>query len=314
MLPHFPCCKICTSMTAGIAEVLALGSWFRNFSHLMASTTTTSTTTSGVHSGGLRLQGKVAVITGGASGIGEATVKLFAAQGAKVIIADIKDAEGEKVAQEVGGSGVARYIHCDVTKEEQIAAAVDLSVSAFGGLDIMYNNAGIIGPMGPIDKTPTEELDFLYSVLVRGAFLGIKHAARVMKPLQKGSIITTASVAGHAGGHSTHAYTTFKHALVGLTRSAAFELRNYQIRVNAISPGGVLTNLWTDLPPDAPNLMAHLFAKQGLASALTVPDNIASAALFLASDDAAYVSGHCLVVDGSHMVSPESPHSVLFFR
>ncbi|KAL3684544.1 hypothetical protein R1sor_002566 [Riccia sorocarpa] len=256
--------------------------------------------------GAPRLEGKVAVITGGASGIGEATVRLFTAEGAKVIIADIKDTDGEKLAQEVGGFEVARFIHCDVTKEDNIAAAVDLAVSAFGGLDIMYNNAGIAGPWTAIDETPAEELDQIYMVNFRGMFLGVKHAARIMKSRQKGSIINTASVAAHTGC-GPQAYTALKHGIIGLTRTAAFELRHYQVRVNAVSPGGVITNLWDTVPGGRRLIEALATEKPDLRSPVTSAENVAKAVLFLASDDAGYVSGQSIIVDGSHTVAPETP-------
>ncbi|KAL3691513.1 hypothetical protein R1sor_005164 [Riccia sorocarpa] len=257
--------------------------------------------------GAPRLEGKVAVITGGASGIGEATVRLFTAEGAKVIIADIRDADGENLAREVGGTDVARFIHCDVRKEDNIAAAVDLAVSAFGTLDIMYNNAGIIGPRYAIDETPAEELDQIYSINFRGMFLGIKHAARIMKPLQKGSIINAASVTAHTAGLGPHAYTALKHGIIGLTRTAAFELRHYQVRVNAVSPGGVITNIWDTVPDGRKMIGAFATEKPDLRSPVTSADNIAKAVLFLASDDAAYVSGESILVDGSHTVAPTTP-------
>ncbi|KAL2611875.1 hypothetical protein R1flu_023567 [Riccia fluitans] len=256
----------------------------------------------------MRLQGRVAVVTGGASGIGKATVKTFVEHGARVIIADIQDALGESLAHELGGPGVARYIHCNVSQEGHVAAAVDLSVNAFGGLDIMYNNAGVSGVHGAIDEILVENLDQQYGVLLRGVFLGMKHAARVMKPALKGSIITTSSVAGHIGGMGSHTYTTLKHALTGLTRSVATELRDYQIRVNNISPGAVDTPIWSK-PPFTPssnllNLPFFQSSKEGVARMVSRPESIANAALFLASDESSYVSGHCLVVDGSHMLHP----------
>ncbi|KAG6551223.1 hypothetical protein Mapa_007149 [Marchantia paleacea] len=265
-----------------------------------------------------KLQGRVAVITGGASGIGEATARKFAEHGAKVIIADIQDTKGQKLASDLGGPDVARYIHCDVSQEEHVAAAVDFSISAYGGLDVMYNNAGAIGQMSSIDNTSMERFVREFGILLKGPMMGVKHAARVMKPLTKGSIITTASVAGHIGGAAPHSYTTLKHALLGLTRSAAFELRDYNIRVNSIAPGYISTSLWGDLPPDhVDNVLGlEMFSpqKSGLANALTGPQSIADAALFLASDDSSFVSGHSLVVDGGHAVIPSAPFSKAFFN
>ncbi|KAG6551229.1 hypothetical protein Mapa_007155 [Marchantia paleacea] len=253
------------------------------------------------------LQGKVAVITGGASGIGQETVKTFVAHGAKVIIADIQDAAGEKLAQDLGGPDTARYIHCDVSQEEHVAAAVDLSVSAYGGLHVMFNNAGVAGPLSPLDETPMAEFDRAYGILLKGAVMGVKHAARVMKPMQTGSIITTASVSAHIGSGPL-AYTTFKHALLGMTRSAAFELRASNIRANTISPGMIWTPIWNQLPQiviDQVQTLSFFPAmKTSVSHQIAGPESIANAALFLASDDSSFVSGGDLLVDGSYMMQP----------
>ncbi|BBN06888.1 hypothetical protein MPTK1_3g24690 [Marchantia polymorpha subsp. ruderalis] len=260
--------------------------------------------------GALRLQGKVAVITGAASGIGEETAKTFVAHGAKVIIADIQDAAGEKLARELGGPDTARFIHCDVSQEEDVAAAVDLSVSAYGGLHVMFNNAGVLVPGCPLEETSMVEFDRSYGVLLKGAVMGVKHAARVMKPMQTGSIITTASVAAHIAGPSM-AYTTLKHALLGLTRYAAWELRDFNIRANTISPGAICTPIMKDVPKFfLEQMQASSFfpkMKTSVSHKIAGPDSIANAALFLASDDSAYVSGEDLAVDGSHMLQPGDP-------
>lgn len=248
------------------------------------------------------------MITGGASGIGEETVKKFVAHGAKVIIADIQDAAGEQLAHELGGPETVRYIHCDVTQEEHVAAAVDLSVSAYGGLHVMFNNAAVTGPVGPLDQMLMADFDRAYGILLKAAVMGVKHAARVMKPMQTGSIITTASVSAHIGS-GPMAYTTFKHALLGMTRSAAFELRASNIRANTISPGMIWTPMWNQLPQAAIDKVQTLSffpaMKTGVSHPIAGPDSIANAALFLASDDSSFVTGEDLVVDGSHMLCPE---------
>lgn len=247
----------------------------------------------------------MAVITGGASGIGEETAKTFVAHGAKVIIADIQDAAGEKLARELGGPDTARYIHCDVSQEEHVAAAVDLSVSAYGGLHVMFNNAGVSGPGGPVDEILMADFDRAYGVLLKGAFLGVKHAARVMKPEQSGSIITTSSVVAQVAGGPLP-YTTFKAALLGLTRAAALELRDFNIRVNTISPGAIWTPIMNILPKNVlDELQTTSFfpaMKTSVSHKIAGPDCIANAALFLASDESSYVSGEDLAVDGSHLL------------
>ena len=166
-----------------------------------------------------RLAGKVAAITGGSSGLGAAAAKLFVAEGAKVVLGDIQDERGAAQADSLGNA--ARFIHCDVTTEDDVAALVDKAVSDFGRLDVMYNNAGIPGALGPIDTTPYAEWTATLDVLLNGTFLGIKHAARVMKPQRSGVIISTSSIAGVTGGIGPHAYSVAKCAVIGMTKNVA---------------------------------------------------------------------------------------------
>ena len=161
-----------------------------------------------------RLEGTVAVITGAASGIGEGTVRRFLNEGASVIAADIQEELGEALSEELGDS--VTFIKTDVTQEEQVAAAVDLAVEKYGRLDCMFNNAGIVGVVGPIADTPTEDWDTTIAILLKGVFLGCKHAARVMIPQGSGSIISTSSTAGILGGLGSHGYTAATHGVIGL--------------------------------------------------------------------------------------------------
>jgi NAD(P)-dependent dehydrogenase (short-subunit alcohol dehydrogenase family) len=253
---------------------------------------------------GDRLAGKVAVITGGASGIGEATAERFVAEGARVIVADIQAAAGQAVADSLGDS--ARFISCDVTDESQVAAAVDLAVSTWGRLDVMFNNAGIIGAVGSIAETSTEAWLKTTDVLLHSVFYGCKHAARVMIPQGSGAIISTTSIAGVIGGLGPHAYTAAKTAVVGLTKSVASELIQYDITVNAIAPGSIPTALTAQaLAGDSKNLDAVAAHIQQTNRTSFAPDatDIANAALYLASDEARLVSGHTLVVDAGRSVN-----------
>ncbi len=247
---------------------------------------------------GNRLEGKVAVITGGASGIGEGTVRRFVEEGARVVIADVQDPSGEALCAELGEA--TRYIHCDVTVETDVAAAVDLAVADFGRLDIMFNNAGIVGAIGRIAETSSEAWNRSVAVLLNGAFHGMKHAARVMVPQGSGVILSTASTAGIMGGLGPHAYTACKHAIIGLTKSVASELGSNGIRVNAIAPGNTATAMTaaviTGDHTDLATTNKHIAAGSPLGIA-GQPSDIANAALYLASDEARYTSGHCLVVD-----------------
>ncbi|KAJ7961139.1 Short-chain dehydrogenase reductase [Quillaja saponaria] len=192
-----------------------------------------------------RLEGKVAIVTGGAKGIGEATVRLFAKHGAKVVVADVEDALGTTLAETLAPSSVT-FAHCDVSLEQDIENLINWTVSHFGQLDILVNNAGVLGNQSKnksIVNFDIDEFDRVMNVNVRGMALGIKHAARVMIPRGIGCIISTASVAGVMGGLGPHAYTASKHAIVGLTKNTACELGRYGIRVNCISPFGVATSM-----------------------------------------------------------------------
>lgn len=248
-----------------------------------------------------KLDGKTAIITGGASGIGAGTVRLFVEEGANVVIADVQDDRGSAMADELG----AVYQHADVSHEDDVQALVDAAVSRFGRLDVMYNNAGIPGTLTSVLDLNADEFDRLVSVMLRGVFLGIKHAARAMRAQKSGSIINTSSVAGLEAGHAGHTYTTCKHGVIGLTRTTAMELGEIGIRVNAICPGGIATPIFgKGAGLDA--AMADMtvdFMKNVLENAQPIkraglPLDIARTALWLASDDSTFVNASILVVDG----------------
>ncbi|KDP36157.1 hypothetical protein JCGZ_08801 [Jatropha curcas] len=191
-----------------------------------------------------RLEGKVALVTGGASGIGECTVRLFVKHAAKVLIADVQDDLGLSLCQEFGSPETISYVHCDVSNDLDVKNAVDLAVSRYGKLDIMFNNAGISGNPDPrILSTDNQDFKKVVDVNAFGAFVGAKHAARVMIPNKKGCILFTSSLAAVTCSGSPHAYTASKHAVVGLAKNLAIELGQYGIRVNSISPFAVATPL-----------------------------------------------------------------------
>ena len=246
-----------------------------------------------------RLEGKTALITGGASGIGAATARRFIEEGANVLLADLQADRGHALVEELGPQ--ARFHATDVRFEDQIREAVDQACSRFGSLDIMFANAGIVGTYGPVDELPLEEWDFTMQVNLRGVVCCFKHAARVMKPQGKGVILSTSSIAGVHGGLGPHAYAAAKCALIGLTRNLASELSTDGIRVNCIAPGNMATEMVADLVFQDPNRVDDIAGVLAQSSPLPgrtgSPDDIASAALFLASEEGAYVSGHTLVVD-----------------
>ncbi len=247
-----------------------------------------------------RMTDKSVIVTGAASGLGEATARLMAAEGATVLLADIDDARGADVAAHIGAA--AQYRHCDVTSEDDVAALVDQMIEQHGQLDCMFNNAGIVGAMGPIDVIPLAEYEFTMAVLLRSVFLGSKHAARVMKPRRSGVILSTSSVAGVHGGLGAHVYAAAKGAIVALTKNLAAELGAHSIRVNAIAPGKHVTQMnAAQIVGDPDDLVATMEAfktRTPIRGRVGIADDIAHAALWLASDDAGFVSGHTLVVDG----------------
>lgn len=249
-----------------------------------------------------RLAGKVSIITGGASGIGASAVQLFHENGAKVVLADIQDTLGQALAQKLGED--VCYIHCDVSNEDEVSNLVDATVKKYGKLDIMYNNAGILGrPLGSILDAPKSDLDRLISVNLVGCFLGAKHAARIMVTQGQGCILFTASACTAIGGLATPAYAVTKHGIVGLAKNLAAELGQYGIRVNCVSPYGVATPMYEGFSADtAPMIEESLEQMGNLKGKIPKVEDMAMAALYLASDEANYVSGMNLVVDGGFSV------------
>ena len=250
-----------------------------------------------------RLDNKIAVITGGASGIGKGSVKLFVEEGARVVFGDIQDDLGIALSDELGPN--ALYLHTNVRKESDIKALIDLAVKEFGRLDIMFNNAGFGGAAGPIEEIPADAFDVTIEVLLRSVFLGIKLAAPVMKQQKSGSIISSASVAGLRTGMGPHLYSACKAAIIQLTHTTAAELGEFGIRVNCICPGGISTAIF-GRGLGLPQVQAERFA-QFVQLALKemqpiqhagVPVDIAKAAVWLACEESSFVSGHALVVDG----------------
>lgn len=250
-----------------------------------------------------RLDGKVAVITGGASGIGRATVELFLDEGARVVAGDIQDALAATIQPEIGRK--LTYVHADVTREDDIARLVEEAVTRFGRLDVMFNNAGATGAPSGFLNLDADEFDRMVALLLRAVFLGTKHAGRQMKQQRSGSIISTASVAGLQAGFSGPTYAACKAAVIHSARAAAWELAPYGIRANAICPGGIQTPILTPGPPMPARMAAEwnevvgelLKTAQPLRRA-GQPKDIAEAAVFLASDASSFITGQAIVVDG----------------
>lgn len=253
-----------------------------------------------------RLEGKVALITGGCSGIGLATAELFLAEGASVVVADLQDEKGDMLQRRFDGRLV--YRHCDVLREADIAAATDAAAKSFGGLDILFNNAGAGGtPAGVMDMT-VEGWDFTQNLLLRAPMLGMKHAAPLMQARGGGSIVNTASIAGLEAGWGI-AYGVAKAGVIHLSKLAAANLAVHNIRVNAICPGVIVTPIFGVAAglsrASADQMAGSLVEAAGRMQPLRQagrPEDIARAALYLASADSAFVTGTHLVVDGGILV------------
>jgi NAD(P)-dependent dehydrogenase (short-subunit alcohol dehydrogenase family) len=246
-----------------------------------------------------KLDDKVAVITGGASGIGAATAEHFAQEGARVVVADVQEEEGRAVAKSLGEAAV--FARTDVSREQDVQAAVELAVSHFGRLDIMYNNAGVPGPKGSICECPAEGLAAAIAVNLNGVFFGMKHAGRVLAEQGSGSILSTASIAGTTSGTGPHVYSATKAAVVHLTRSVALELGERGVRVNCICPGGVTTPFVlaaAGVPPEAMESIKEAMGRMQPIARAGAAIDIARTAAWLCSDEGDYITGQAITVDG----------------
>lgn len=261
-----------------------------------------------------RLAGKVAVITGAASGIGRATVDLFVAEGAKVIAADLQEDKGAQIEHEhsnAQGGGAAKFVRCDVMEETDIAAAVNAAKANFGKLDILFNNAGTGGARDMADAVTAEGFDSVMHLHIRAALFGMKYAVPIMREQGGGSIISTASIAGLRTGYGPLLYSIAKAGVVHMTHAAAAQLSPENIRVNCICPGMIATNIFAaslGIPRQLAETRIDALAE---ASKNTQPiprggrgSDIAEAALYLGSDGSGFVTGHALVVDGGITLGP----------
>lgn len=251
-----------------------------------------------------KLDGKVAIITGATSGIGLRTAEIFVEEGARIVIAGRRKAEGEAIAARLGKH--CSFRQTDVTEEDRIRSLIDHAIERFGRLDCLFNNAGGPAPTGGIEDIPVAGFDAAIALLLRSVMLGMKHAAPIMRRQGSGSIINNGSIAGRSAGYSSSLiYGAAKAAVIHLTRCVAMELGESGIRVNSISPGAIVTGIFgkaLGLSVEAAERTSAVakdrFAKIQPIPRAGMPEDIARAALFLASDDASFVNGHDLVVDG----------------
>ena len=256
-----------------------------------------------------RLQGRRTVITGAASGIGEQTARLFVAEGASVVLADVDEARGIRIAEELGDQ--ARFVRVDVSVEGDIERAIEESQSAFGGLDCLFNNAGNPGSIGRIDDIEMEMFDRTIAIHLRGVFLGIRAAARVMRPQGYGSIINTSSVSALRANYAGHDYSAAKAAIAHLTHTAANELGEDGVRVNAICPGGIATSIFgRGAGLDSEDAQATVAVMESVLADVApmkragMPIDIAECALWLAGDGSSFVNGQVIAVDGGLVTGP----------
>ncbi|MGH7354905.1 MAG: glucose 1-dehydrogenase [Candidatus Rokuibacteriota bacterium] len=246
----------------------------------------------------MRLQGKVALVTGGASGMGAAEAKLFAKEGASVVVADVLDAEGKKVVDDItSAKGRARYVHLDVTREAEWQGAVAAAIEAFGKLDVLVNNAGISGGIER-DIMSTTAWDRLMDVNAKGVFLGMKHAIPAMQKAGAGSIVNISSISGITGQAMVHmGYNASKGAVRVMTKSAAVQHATEGIRVNSVHPGVMPPMLTSNRTTEA---QARLLKGVPMKREGRL-EEVAHAVLFLASDEASYITGAELAVDGGYL-------------
>ena len=242
----------------------------------------------------------VCLITGGASGIGAACVAAFAAAGYRVVFGDIQVEKGAALAQRIGEQ--AAFVRLDVRSEDDFAAAAHIALERWGRLDCVVNNAAIAGVLGPIAQISIDEYDHACEVIQRSVFLGVREAARAMQPRRHGSIVNIASISGIAFGTGPHIYGACKAAVIALTKSAALELAESGIRVNAVCPGNVETPIHTGVTDERwvarmAKIRKNHVDDQAM-DRMGQPEEIAAAVLWLASDAASYVTGHALTVDG----------------
>jgi 3alpha(or 20beta)-hydroxysteroid dehydrogenase len=244
-----------------------------------------------------RLDDKVALVTGAAQGQGAAIARRFAAEGAKVVLADVADEAGKTVAEEIGSSAV--YTHHDVTDQSSWDEAVRVATEGFGKLDVLINNAGIL-KWAPLEEHALDDYMAVIRVNQVGCFLGMKAVIPSMKEAGGGSIVNTASTAGLEGNAGTIGYSASKFAVRGMTKTAALELGKYNIRVNAVCPGGINTQMGNPFGNEGDDL--NKFYKRYPIKRIGTPEEIASMMVFLASDESSYCTGADFVVDGGYTI------------
>jgi len=245
---------------------------------------------------------KVVIITGASFGIGKATALAFAKEGAKLLIADVQDKEGEHLAEQIRKQGnECIYVHCDISKPAEVQKMVSETVNRFGRLDIAYNNAGIEGEMGFTADGSEENFDRVIGINLKGVWACMKHEIPEMLKNNKGVIVNCSSIAGVIGSQGLPIYVASKHGVNGLTKNAALEYAGQGIRVNSVCPAGVQTSMLDRIVQTNPSLKDQMSAMHPIGR-VAQPEEIADAVLYLCSDRASFITGHELLVDGGFTI------------
>ncbi len=253
------------------------------------------------------MKGKVALVTGGGSGIGKATAILFAEEGARVVVADIVPAGGEDTVRSIKeNGGEAIFVKTDVTRSTEVSALVDKAVGAFGRLDCAFNNSGITGKGGPIADASEESWDHVINTNLKGIWLCLKYELKYMAGHGGGAIVNTSSIGGVLGFAGNASYIASKHAIIGLTKAAMLEYARFNIRVNAVCPGTIRTPLTEPMMARNPESLNNM-QKRIPIGRVGMPEDIAKVVVWLCSDAAGYVGGHALVADGGYVIGDYPP-------
>ncbi|MFS0752394.1 SDR family oxidoreductase [Oceanobacillus sp. 1P07AA] len=247
----------------------------------------------------MKLQNKVAIVTGAASGMGKAIATLYASEGAKVIVADLNEEGAQSVVEEItNNNGVATAIKVNIAQKEDIDKMIDTAVETYGTLDILVNNAGIMDGFEAVGDIEDDRWDLIFDINTKGVMRAMRKAIPIFLEKESGVIVNTASTGGLNGAHAGAAYGASKHAVIGLTKNTGYMYAKSGIRCNAIAPGGVATNITSSLKGFNEFGMGRTKAVQGVMPRVGQPEEIAKVALFLASDDASFVNGTVVTADG----------------
>lgn len=246
----------------------------------------------------MKFENEVAIVTGAASGIGRATAKRFAAEGASVVVADIRDDEGRQTCDEIESEGNrATFVHTDVRENDDVEAMVETAIDTYGRLDFAHNNAGVGAELVPLTEQDERTWDRLFEINLKGVWRGMKHEIPAMLDSGGGAIVNTSSVSGLGGDRNMSPYNSIKHGVGGLTRSGAIEFSGDGVRVNAVCPGVIDTAATEELRSAYPEEVEHMTLGQPMGR-LGQPEEVASAVVWLCSDEASFVTGQLLAVDG----------------